>query len=92
MARIRNPTKCTHCGHLHDAADNLDDPELRPSDGDVSICLECGAISLFVVADDGTLSLRKPTDEEHAELSNHPEVAIAQMAIMIGFESDAGTD
>lgn len=39
--RLR-PSRCPHCGYNTDAATALAGPTLRPSPGDLSVCLGCG--------------------------------------------------
>jgi hypothetical protein len=39
---------CTGCGYCFNAVASLDDAVARPSVGDVSICIACGQVALFV--------------------------------------------
>jgi hypothetical protein len=66
------PHTCPHCGAEHDACDSLTSDKHAPVDGDLSLCVDCGAFSVFRV--DGLLCyLAKPTDDELRELSNNPD-------------------
>jgi hypothetical protein len=56
--------RCLKCGHAVDAADSLATPGAPPSEGDVSICIQCAEAMIFT-ADGG---FRLPTAEERAEL------------------------
>ena len=60
---------CRICGDLLDAASNLGPHRTAPSDGDFSICINCGAISVFQGAD-----FRTPTDEERELALQQPDV------------------
>ena len=52
--------KCVGCGTKLDGATHPDDENAIPSPGDYSICLYCGALSVF----DDTLKLRPPSIAE----------------------------
>lgn len=64
--------QCPSCGRTNDGHDGPT-PESQPSDGDVSICWRCHALSLYVDGPFG-LRLRKPTDAEAEELANDPRI------------------
>jgi hypothetical protein len=51
--------------------------EHKPKPGDISLCMACGAISIFT--DD--LHMRPPTTEELEKANKNPQVLHAQMAI-----------
>jgi hypothetical protein len=62
--------KCVHCGRvneLHTGAGH-DDP---PGDGDLSVCIECGAMAFF---DFQAKCLRAPSEDEMRELLADPIV------------------
>lgn len=61
-------TACLNCGKLLDAAMNANTNE-RPDPGSLSICLYCGAVTIF--GDD--LRLRPLTQGEFDELQAQPE-------------------
>jgi hypothetical protein len=69
--------KCPHCGHKIDRAMSTDRDE-PPTEGSISVCLECVNISTFKA--DGTL--RKPTDDELKRYENRPDVINVRHAIM----------
>jgi len=57
--------------------------DTRPSPGDVSMCLRCGALSVFTEA----ITLRAPTGEENESLqrdSRITELQIMRAAVMGG--------
>ena len=51
------PNKCPGCGAVHDAVTSMDLKAIKPSLGDIAICIDCGQINqydkdlLFVKAD-----------------------------------------
>ena len=69
------PSTCPSCGYEVDAASGVFEPTAEPRPGDVSICLECGAASVF--ADD--LTVRAPTAAESASFGL--DVAQTQLAV-----------
>lgn len=64
---------CPFCGEEVDRATNATGTE-SPDEGDATICLKCGRISVF----DDCLQLRKPTAAESSILNSDPRVALAQ--------------
>lgn len=68
--------KCLRCGHKIDAATDVGHGAV-PTEGDVSVCLHCGALAIF----SKDLTLREPTPEERLEASLHPDVIKAQLYI-----------
>jgi hypothetical protein len=40
---------CLKCGYLIDAASSIRQPDAKPKAGDVSMCINCGALSRFRV-------------------------------------------
>ena len=53
---------CDNCGYQLDAVSGVDG-DFVPKDGDVSVCMKCGARRIFTVID-GNLGRRMPTEEE----------------------------
>jgi len=67
---------CPHCGYELDAATACDFEEAgQPGPGDMSICIECGEVCVFV--DD--INLRKPTDSELVEIAGTPGLVMAAL-------------
>jgi len=58
---------CPHCGRLNDQ--HATDEPKEPTEGDISLCWKCGGAAIFT--SDG---VRKPTDEEEADISKDPDV------------------
>lgn len=72
--------RCPQCSSVCDADTGLETTK-TPSPGDVSICLYCSGISIFV--DNGAYSptLRRATDDELEELLRDPLIRNAAYAI-----------
>jgi hypothetical protein len=68
-------TVCVECGKLVDSATHLSD-DVRPSPGDIAICLYCGHAAIYTRA----MTLRHPTKKEKREHASNPEVAAAKRA------------
>lgn len=65
------PTHCPHCSAFINGATFIEDNEkVIPEEGDVSVCLYCARVSIYLK--DGTL--RKPTDKEHELISDDPDI------------------
>ena len=64
-------SKCAKCGYKMDGATNVHDQNLRPKAGDVSLCLHCGAIGIFDVAQ----KVRQPSELELVRIMREPGVA-----------------
>lgn len=62
--------KCPFCRKEITAAGNVPGEHQAPTGGDASLCITCGAISVF--CDD--MALRKPTPQERDELSKNQEI------------------
>ena len=56
---------CPTCGYIMDAHDTFQPSDAVPSDGDLSVCLQC---TEFLVYADNLTTLRKLSDEEWLEL------------------------
>jgi hypothetical protein len=68
------PTPCPSCGELLDAVTSLYE-EAMPSDGDVTLCFNCGHLMVFA---DGRP--RNPTDAEMHTIAGDPRIIKAQAA------------
>jgi hypothetical protein len=66
---------CLKCGYKFEAASGAYDNAITPEEGDISVCLNCGAALVF----NKDLSLRYPTPEEKAEITMNKEVLQAQI-------------
>lgn len=74
MATETNPKAiCPVCGHGHQLATSLQNPEVQPTPGDFTICIQC--CSALVYTDD--LLTRLPTPAELQEIENIPEMQTA---------------
>lgn len=74
---------CRRCGYRMDQNTEAYGDDSRPSPGDVSMCLRCGALSVFTEA----ITLRAPTGEENESLqrdSRITELQIMRAAVMGG--------
>lgn len=60
---------CPHCGREGDAASDMTTNEV-PDPGSLSVCIGCGALSMF--GDD--MKLRELTREERQKVRDDPEV------------------
>jgi hypothetical protein len=71
------PLVCPICRARHDASANMTGPE-APTDGDVSMCIMCGGISVY----DSTKreGLRFATDEELEEFAKDERILAMQWA------------
>jgi hypothetical protein len=72
------PTRCPYCGYKVDRASHVGEEQASPKPGDVSICMLCANVSLYV---DDLGNVRKATPEEVKELEANPTVAKTQLAI-----------
>lgn len=89
MTLNRNPkdyhvrkTPCPQCGAGLDGALGLTD-DAGPKAGDITICLECRAVSVFSDA----MSLREPTPDELKKLAGNRDL-IAAFDILAAAKSD----
>lgn len=76
MSTTEVDSVCPYCGRQNTLASgmNVDEP---PDEGSVNLCWRCREPSLFTA--DG--SLRKPTDEERADIMADPDVKRALYAM-----------
>lgn len=65
-------TTCPHCGYQPEAASGVD-AETPPDNGDITICIRCGVLSIFAVSRPG--KLRKPTKREQRSLDKDPRIS-----------------
>jgi hypothetical protein len=68
---------CLHCGKPNDASTSTGQGEL-PGDGDISLCIDCGAIAFF---DFQAGNLRAPNEVEMVALLKDPNVQRALLAL-----------
>lgn len=67
MARIRtDPFQCTVCGKINDAFGSLN-CDATPEPGSITICIQCGTISVF----EQDLSLRNATEKDLLEIKKN---------------------
>lgn len=64
-------TVCPFCGQHHDAVTGVG-TRGGPSDGDATMCIECGQMCVFDRSVDG--GLRRPTDKEQGDLERNGTV------------------
>jgi hypothetical protein len=71
---------CPHCGYVANCASNIEDEDLRPTEGDPNICIRC--VELSVYGDD--LQLRLPTynDIEGYSPETVQEIAFLQNTLL----------
>jgi hypothetical protein len=67
---IVSKNRCRRCGQNNNAATNTTNEEVTPDEGDVSVCINCGEISMFTAEG----KLREPTPEEFTLLAKSKEV------------------
>ena len=76
--RNRFWTSCPFCGKMNDSHASVGKPGM-PNEGDASICIDCGNVSIYEA---GALGhMRKPTPEEQAELDADERVQKVRAAI-----------
>lgn len=66
--------RCRVCASPNDRAADLFGAQ-RPTPGDFSICINCGALSMY----NDDLSLREPTDDEREQL---PDLGLRAIAVI----------
>ncbi len=62
--------KCANCGMSNDGATEVGGPATEPGEGDISICMYCGAFGLYSEGKVIPLPVEKRVDL----MMNHPEV------------------
>lgn len=76
MTTTRVPiSACKACGKPNDSATSIS-ADIKPTPGDVSICLYCGHVTVF----DDDLTLREPTSKEMHEIAANKIMLAAQKA------------
>ena len=78
---------CPSCHRDNPEHANPSDLGAKPEPGDISLCFACAAIGIFT--EDG---VRKPTDEELAELLTHDNIIQAQKACLESAYVDEAID
>ena len=82
MSTETRPLACRVCGRVADSASNaLGDDDLCPQPGDYTVCINCGALSVFT----REMTLRPLTQEEHADLPQnalHAQFMIRQRGLI----------
>lgn len=68
---------CPYCEKLHECHSGADGNPYTPRDGDASLCIDCGCISVFDAAE---CCLRLPTEAEQHKFDNDIEHALAREA------------
>lgn len=83
-------TACSTCGYPIDATSSLEG-DRAPVDGDLSICLACGDVGIFVVGAFGT-TIREATPAEKDEARGSAVVRQVQAvrAVVVGDELRTG--
>jgi hypothetical protein len=77
--RVPGP-RCLDCGAVLTGAAQLG-AEGGPGDGDVSVCVYCGTVALYVDDGEGGFLLRRPTSEEWRALATDPDVTQVREAV-----------
>lgn len=80
---------CPCCGSHNDTATGPTNPDRLPATGDITLCLHCAFIGVFVREGD-KITVRLPTDTEEQSLKRRPEVAFAQAMVKKELESKHG--
>jgi hypothetical protein len=70
---------CRICDYLVDMAGHTEDGNAAPKPDDVTLCIKCGAISVF----DENLGLRSPTLEEYDQALTQRETQAYLMSIWV---------
>lgn len=75
------PVKCPTCGYQMDGHSAIGDEDATPDEGDVSVCIACGSIGVYVwMTALGGFILRKPTPDEHESFMRNPTLVAAMVA------------
>lgn len=74
-------TPCPTCGYAIDAATLLNYGDARPAAGDLSLCLNCGALLIFDGPD--VNAIRRITPEEEAVLDDANRMAVDRAQAVI---------
>ena len=66
-------TPCPTCGKLLDAATPATDPGTRPSPGDISVCIYCGGLGMYIAG--SPVGVRALTPQERDEvITQSPDI------------------
>jgi len=76
---------CPSCSKKLDAASNLENENIQPKSGDVSICLYCASFLTFTE----DLSIRLLTTEEVADLEDNIRIVLLKMRRIIELRQQA---
>lgn len=79
------PGVCPCCGRTHDAATNALDNHKLPIPGDITVCIDCAAISIF----DDQLVRRLPTAAEAGQLATDHRLARVQQHVRLAIRRRA---
>lgn len=64
------PDTCRICGRVNECATSFRDRNPKPpKKGDVLVCLNCGALSIY-----DTIGTRAPTDDERGRALDNPDL------------------
>ena len=74
--QLPKPQQCWSCGYTVTDASAAVKPDATPSDGDYSLCIKCGQMSVFTKE----LELREPTLEEHIAIARDRDCQLAKAA------------
>lgn len=72
---------CYHCGYVFDAASGFNTEEM-PSDGALSVCINCGSLSVYFTDADGSLAHRPVTADEKAQFMKDEGVVEAVSLVL----------
>ena len=64
------PSPCTNCGAINDAATSVDLDGVNPSPGDFALCIDCGHIMAY----DEQMQLRNLTDADVIEIAGNQKL------------------
>lgn len=70
---LASPVTCPECGYEMDGVSGVNGAS-HPDDGSISLCMQCGKISVFALVEDGKFRLDQPTAEVEREVLEDPEV------------------
>lgn len=76
----RTTLTCPFCKRVNDAHQAADGSDKVPSDGDISLCIECAQPAKYA---DGGATLLPLTPEEHLEAIREEGVAIGMASILL---------
>ena len=75
---------CPECGYEIDDASGVGEAKDRqPEPENLSVCIRCAGLSIYIENEDGTLGLRALTAEEKAEADQDEEVTKARSIVIL---------